>query len=49
VARYWRLLANAATGGGHWGIAWLAFRADAENDGRSAGVEAVRERESATA
>ena len=47
MARYWRLLANAATGGGHWGIARLSFRTDADGDGKGAGAEAAREPESA--
>ena len=48
AARYWRLIANAATGGGRWGISQLAFRTDASNDGGPADAKAARELESAT-
>lgn len=33
AARFWRLIAHAPTGGGHWGIAHLSFRTDADGDG----------------
>jgi hypothetical protein len=33
AARFWRLIAHAPTGGGHWGIAHLSFRTEADGGG----------------
>lgn len=48
AARYWRLIANAPTGGGHWGIARLAFITAADADGGDADAAAARRPEMAT-